>query len=126
MQNETGYSALWSQRLNSWPIQFEVFRPLIGTKVEESDDLFCFRVEGGKIAPFVAVAIEAGQAQVILSCFSAVLFGNDMIEFVWQMAVLVIDEAILTTSPGALIELFSQRIRNMTHQSVACGLLSAL
>jgi hypothetical protein len=55
-----------------------------------------------------------------------VLFGNDMIEFVWQMAVLVIDEAILTTSPGALIELFSQRIRNMTHQSVACGLLSAL
>ena len=62
----------------------EVLLPSISTGVIQTCHLLCLRVDPGDIRPFVGVAVEAGQTEILSRCRTGVLLRNDMIDRVRQ------------------------------------------
>ena len=55
-----------------------------------------FGIKRGNISPLKAITVEAGQCEVFLCRFTAVLFSDDMIWFVREEGVFFADEAVFT------------------------------
>ena len=58
-------------------------RPLVTAGIEQRHDLPCPGINPGDIRPFVAVARKTGQAKIICSSLTQVMFGDDVIDLEW-------------------------------------------
>ncbi len=71
------------------------------------------RVNAGDIRPLMAVATEATQSQVVESCSTAMLRGDDVIDRkAIERIVILVELAILTTITGTLTNLSPQGVVN--------------
>jgi len=68
--------------------------------VKEPDDLPCCLVDGCKIAALRPIANEAGPSQVGFDRFSAMLYGDDMVRFMWQEGIVFVKQAVFATEAG--------------------------
>jgi len=61
-----------------------MFRPDLPARVEEQTEVSRLWIEGAEIAAFVAVATPTGERQILKLSLAAVLFGDNVIDFVWE------------------------------------------
>ena len=69
--------------------------------MKESYDLSRCLVYRRKVAPFTAIADEAGPSQISFIRFAAMLYGDDVVGFMWQERIVFMKKAILTSVTGA-------------------------
>jgi len=69
--------------------------------MKESYDLSCCLVDRSKVAPFTAIANEAGPSQISFRRFASMLYGDDVVWLMWQEGVFFMKEAIFTCVTGA-------------------------
>src|SRR3972149_3259629 len=77
--------------------------PLLRARVEQRRDRPGLRIDRSEIATLVAIALKAGEGQVVQSGLTTVLDSDDMIDFVWVKANLRL-VAVFAPSPGALYD----------------------
>lgn len=65
--------------------------------MKESYDLSRCLVYQRKVAPFTAIADEAGPSQISFIRFAAMLYGDDVVGFMWQERIVFMKKAILFT-----------------------------
>lgn len=69
--------------------------------MKESYDLSRCLVYRRKVIPFTAIADEAGPSQISFIRFTAMLYGDDVVRFMWQERIVFVKKAILTSVTGA-------------------------
>lgn len=69
--------------------------------MKESYDLSCCLVDRSKVAPFTAIANEAGPCQISFRRFAAMLYGDDVVWLMWQEGIVFMKKAIFTSVTGA-------------------------
>lgn len=65
--------------------------------MKESYDLCCCLVDRSKVAPFTAIADEAGPCQIFFRRFAAMLYGDDVVWLMWQEGIVFMKKAIFTS-----------------------------
>jgi len=78
-----------------------VFFPAISARVIKSHKLASRRVEGGNVAPFVAVAEVTGKSSILWIACSSMLATDDMVDLVRETGVRECEQTILTSIEGA-------------------------
>jgi hypothetical protein len=79
-----------------------VLYPDLRARVEQGTELTGLRIEGGEIAPFVAITPPAGECQVVEISSTTVLLRYDMIYLVWKEGHISHKQAILASVLRAL------------------------
>jgi hypothetical protein len=74
--------------------------PPLLSRMEERNDLAGRRIQGSDIAPFVAVTEHTGERQVAKRCGTTVFAGKDVINLIADIAVVLVDQTILTAAPS--------------------------
>lgn len=77
-----------------------MLRPLLLPRMKEGDDIASRGVRGSDIAPFVPVTKYAGERQVAERGRASVLTSENMIDLMTDVAVVLVDQAILATTPS--------------------------
>src|SRR5262249_40219750 len=86
-------------------------RPLVPARVEEPGAYSGERVDAGQVRPLVQVVVVARQRPVAGTVLAVVLAGNDVIDVESEERVVVLVQlAILASSPGAAADQFSQGV----------------
>jgi hypothetical protein len=78
--------------------------------MEEWNNLSGSGVRGSDIASFVTVAKHTGKSQVAQTSGAAVLAGKNMIHLMTDVAVLLVDQAVLTPSPSPAADLLPDSV----------------
>lgn len=63
--------------------------------MKESYDLSRCLVDRSKVAPFTAIADEAGPCQIFFRRFAAMLYGDDVVWLMWQEGIVFMKKAII-------------------------------
>jgi len=87
---------------------FEMFIPIVETRMKQARQFSCLRVKPGKICAFVQVAVMTGQREIVRRIFSTVLSRNDMLDVKWLWLGILRQPAILATIFRALLDELSQ------------------
>jgi hypothetical protein len=77
--------------------QFEVFIPLLGSRIEKPHNLPDSRIDRGKIGSLVVVAFRTCISQVFANGLPAVFDSNDVIDLMGVRSVVLVNKAILAT-----------------------------
>jgi hypothetical protein len=99
--------------------------PIMATRVEQWDYLFCFGIDPGDIWPFVVVAGKARQAKVISMGRPAVFPGDDMVNFKGAAIVRLQNLAVFTTVIGSCPNEFSERAVHVKSMGFGFSICSA-
>lgn len=107
-------------------VPFEMIAPAVLSRMVKPRDLVAVRVKPRQVCPFVVVAGEAGQREIFLGGWTAVLPWNDVldlkrqfIEFLRQSAVLA---AIFCARPNQLPQRGVQILRGLIEAEACFGL----
>jgi hypothetical protein len=65
--------------------------------VEEGQKLAADRIHAREVRAFAEIAAVAGQREIVNVVAPAMLFGDDMLDVVRQVAVFLAEQAVLTT-----------------------------
>ncbi|CAN5900513.1 hypothetical protein BH23GEM7_BH23GEM7_30910 [soil metagenome] len=90
-------SAARRESLQISPACAEVLLPLVSPGVKERHDLTGEGIDSRQVGSLVQVTAVAGQSQVIEVVRAAVLPGDDVLDVVGQLAVLLDEPAVFTT-----------------------------
>jgi hypothetical protein len=66
-----------------------------------------------KVAPFTAIANEAGPSQICLVRFAAMLYSDDVVSLMWQEGIVFMKKAIFTSMTGAFTNQPAQFCRHI-------------
>jgi len=75
----------------------EVLGPLVTSGVKERDNLTADWIHACEIRALLEIAAVAGQRKIVDVVTPAVLLGNDMLDVVGELAMLLAQQAILAT-----------------------------
>jgi hypothetical protein len=81
----------------------KVLTPKISSRMEQSDDLFCVRVEACDIVSLEAVGVDACQRQVFKILKAAVLPRDDVVDVERKKLCRGWEPAVLATSASAVV-----------------------
>src|SRR5262249_50454598 len=101
LEQAHGHAAAGCQRVDTAGRETEVLRPPVAARVEEWHNGPGFPVDRGQITPFKPVAECAGHREIVGIGGAAVLFGDDVVDFVRREGHRLRDEAILAAVPRA-------------------------
>jgi hypothetical protein len=83
--------------LDTHAVKQKMFSPAVAPGVEEGHKLAADGIHSREIRALVQVAAVAGQRKIVNVVAPAVLFGDDRLDVVRQLAVLLTQQAILAT-----------------------------
>jgi broad specificity polyphosphatase/5'/3'-nucleotidase SurE len=75
----------------------EVLRPLVTSGVKEGHNLAADWIHAGEIRALLEIAAMAGKRKIVHVVTPAVLPGNDMLDVVCELAMLLAQQAVLAT-----------------------------
>lgn len=96
-QNRSRYAPFGGERYDSRSVKPKMIGPSLCSWVEKGGQLPSFRVKGTQVSTLEAIAIGAGQGQIIRSSGTPVLFGNDVLHFKRQKRHILRAQAILAS-----------------------------
>lgn len=93
------------ERYDHCPLQRKMGFPLLPAWMKERDNLLCVWIERGHIAALVAIAQRARIGQIALCCCAAMFAGQNVVNLMGGVAIVFVDQAILTPSDSLALDL---------------------
>lgn len=93
--------------------------PAITTGMEEGDYVASCRVERADVAAFVAITVGAGKTKVPLRRWPIVFFCVNVINFVGEEGITLVQPAVLAVAAGTLSDKTPQSFRYVRHTPLA-------
>lgn len=84
LQNGNRYSAFRCERHDLCAVQSKVIEPLLCSRIKKGGQLPAFGIERSQVRAFVAIAIRAGQRQIVQRSRATVLLGDDVLHLKGQ------------------------------------------
>jgi hypothetical protein len=72
------------QFFQSWSIPDKVFSPFIAPGMEQANDSAAVRIDPGNVRPLEAIAMDAGEGQIIRYGWSTMLLSDNVINLEWR------------------------------------------
>jgi hypothetical protein len=91
LEQADGCSAYWRYTDNSCCLDSKMFSPFLGTGIKQPDQFTGKRIKRGKVCPLVQIAVQTGKSHIFLRCWSTMLEGNYMIDWVGEGRIVLVE-----------------------------------
>lgn len=98
--------------------------PARPTGMVERDNRPCLGVERTEVAAFAAVALGAGEAEVVAAGRAAVFLGDDVVDFVGEEPVILMHAAVFAALPRPLDDCAAERVGDMGRHACSASSFS--
>jgi len=93
------------QRLELGAVPYEMFRPVICSRMEEANNLAGIWIEPRNVGPFGAIAVDASEGKILVFACATMLPSDDVIDLEWSRVERRRQLAVFATGAGPLPDL---------------------